>query len=465
MSNLRYRQLPESLYSDQAPQPFTDMTLCDLNESWLEETPHQSAYRCPVYLRDLLNGQLPDQLKPLAMKYDGHQFGHYNPQLGDGRGLLIDEIHGPNQQLFEVHLKGAGMTPYSRGGDGRAVLRSTIREYLGSIAMHGLNIPTTNAIALGASRDWVWREQQEPCATLLRVTPSHIRFGHFEFLYYQRNPEETAQLLDFVMRCHYPELSSTEAWFDKLVNRCARLVAKWQSVGFLHGVMNTDNMSILGETLDYGPYYFLDEYRPRHVANHTDSQGRYRFDRQPSIMRWNLAALAQSLSQVIDAKVLIESVNRFQEYFDEAYRHEMLAKLDLSEEHTGLLERWLELLETHRADYTYSHFLLAQDVTTNFDTLKALFNGDAAFDRWLNDYLKTSSNIDERRTRLRRVNPKFILRHHLLNEVIAKAESGDFSDIAKYRRIFANPFQDHIEEGTMSIPPLKPVPVSLSCSS
>jgi uncharacterized protein YdiU (UPF0061 family) len=249
------------------------------------------------------------------MTYSGHQFGQYNPQLGDGRGLLLGEVINRKGERWDVHLKGAGRTPYSRFGDGRAVLRSSIREYLCSEAIHALGIPTTRALCIIGSKEPVQRETRETAATLVRIADSHIRFGHFEWIFHNK-PTHLKDFADYVINRHYPDCATADkpyaALLNAIVNRTATLMAQWQLVGFAHGVMNTDNFSITGCTFDYGPYGFLDVYKPSFVCNHSDNTGRYAWNQQPSIGLWNLNALAYALSPLIDKEDIMSALQRYE---------------------------------------------------------------------------------------------------------------------------------------------------------
>jgi uncharacterized protein YdiU (UPF0061 family) len=297
--------LPTSFYSRLAPTPFTHPPyLISFNSSVAELIgllPDQA--QRPEFLAYLTGAKPWSGTDPLAMLYAGHQFGHYVSQLGDGRAILLGEVRNAQGAKWDLQLKGCGITPYSRQGDGRAVLRSTIREYLCSEAMHGLGIPTTRALCIIGSEEEVYREEIESGAMLLRVAPSHVRFGSFEVFYYRKQYDEIRTLADYVIAQHYPGLAGHpqkyEEWLRQIVLRTARLIAQWQSVGFAHGVMNTDNMSILGLTLDYGPYGFLDQYDPGFICNHSDHHGRYAFEQQPEIALWNLTCQAQALTPLM----------------------------------------------------------------------------------------------------------------------------------------------------------------------
>ena len=261
--------------------------------------------------------------EPRAMVYSGHQFGGYTPQLGDGRGLLLGEVYNSAGEHWDLHLKGAGQTPFSRMGDGRAVLRSSIREFLASEALHALNIPSSRAACVIGSDTPVWREKQERAAMVLRLAPSHVRFGHFEYFYYTKRPEQQKQLGEHVLAMHFPEcLEQPEpylAMFREIVERNAALIAKWQAYGFCHGVMNTDNMSILGITFDFGPFAFLDDFDAHFICNHSDDQGRYSFSNQVPVGQWNLSALAQALTPFISVEALRETLGLYLPLFQAHY--------------------------------------------------------------------------------------------------------------------------------------------------
>ncbi|MEW6613804.1 MAG: protein adenylyltransferase SelO family protein, partial [Pseudomonadota bacterium] len=283
-----FARLPEPFYSRVMPTPVPAPELLSYNETaaaLLDLDPREA--QRPEFVEYFSGNRPLPGSEPLAALYAGHQFGHYVPQLGDGRAILLGEVRNRAGERWELQLKGAGRTPYSRGGDGRAVLRSTIREYLCSEAMHGLGIPSTRALCIVGSELEVYRESVERGAVLLRLAPSHVRFGSFEVFFYRDQHAELKLLADYVIERHYPELADGDdryvRFFQEVVLRTARLLAQWQAVGFAHGVMNTDNMSILGLTLDYGPFGFLDRYDPGFICNHSDHAGRYAFDRQPQI--------------------------------------------------------------------------------------------------------------------------------------------------------------------------------------
>ncbi len=312
-----YLRFPASFYQRVEPTPLHNPYLISFNPEVARLLDLDPCTVNPSQLADYFSGnRMLVGSEPLAMKYTGHQFGMYNPDLGDGRGLLLGEVVNQKGERWDLHLKGAGKTAFSRFGDGRAVLRSSIREYLISEAMQGLRIPTTRALCLVGSEERAMREgMMEPCATVLRVTQCHIRFGHFEYLYYTRQHEALKELADYALARFFPELLETDqpylAMFTAVVQRSARLVAKWQAYGFVHAVLNTDNMSLIGETFDYGPYSFMDAYQPDLISNQNDHQGRYAFAQQPGIIHWNLSCLAQALVPLIDRDALIEVLNTY----------------------------------------------------------------------------------------------------------------------------------------------------------
>lgn len=424
---------------------------------------------------------------PLAMLYAGHQFGHFVPQLGDGRAILLGGVVNPYGDTWEWQLKGAGLTAYSRGGDGRAVLRSTVREYLCSEAMHGLGIATTRALCMTASDEEVYREQIETGAMVLRMAPSHIRFGSFEVFYYRNQHEEIKQLADFVIQHHYPEHQESATPYlnllESVVLRTAKLMAQWQLVGFAHGVMNTDNMSILGLTLDYGPFGFLDEYNPDYICNHSDHQGRYAFDKQPSIGLWNLTCLAQTFLPIInvdDGEAAAESAQAILAKYEPAliaeYARGMRNKLGLMEAKDGdqaLSADLLALMHKNSADYTNVFRALSrlQIASPESDSrIRDQFLDRDAFDAWVCRYrerLQQENSHDAVRHKLMLANnPKFILRNYLAQQAIEKAEKRDYSEVDNLLHVLLSPFDEHPEFEHYAIdPPSWSKEISISCSS
>jgi len=413
----------------------------------------------------VFSGHAPlDGFAPLAMVYSGHQFGVWAGQLGDGRALLIGQVRNQAGELWDIQLKGAGKTPYSRFGDGRAVMRSTIREYLGSEAIAALGIPTTRALAIVATNEQVHRESAEPGAVLTRLARSHVRFGHFEHFFHRGQKDEVRQLADYVIDEYFPEFAGDyTGWFGEVVKRTAEMIAHWQAVGFAHGVMNTDNMSILGLTIDYGPYGFLDAYDPQFVCNHSDDQGRYSFINQPMIAHWNLRALALALSELVPTDQLLQKLASYEQIFGAKYRTLMRAKLGLVREEEGddkLIGDLLALMATARADYTLSFRHLAGEDAVWL----ALFG---AFDQqaraWLSRYRTRTDGEDL--SGLNGINPRTVLRNWVAETAIRAVE--DNNDIATLDRIFRAlqaPFEEH-DGGLAAPPPPEMCHLEVSCSS
>jgi len=420
-------------------------------------------------------------MRPLASVYSGHQFGVWAGQLGDGRALWLGEIEGPHGPR-EVQLKGSGLTPYSRMGDGRAVLRSSIREFLCSEAMHALGIPTTRALAVVASPLPVRRETIESAAICVRVAPSFIRFGHFEhFTHTAQDIEALRRLADFVIDRHLPECRDAAnpvvALLETATRRTAALMAQWQAVGFCHGVMNTDNMSILGLTIDYGPFGFLDAFDPGHICNHSDHQGRYAYARQPNVAFWNLHALAQALLPLIDdVEQAQEALEPYRTEFPRALEARMRAKLGLATERDGdreLVDALLQRMAADRTDFTIAFRRLAGFGTADGADNKAvrdLFLDREAFDAWASQYrqrlIAEGSDDTARAAAMNRVNPKFVLRNHLAQQAIHRSQQGDDGEVRRLLAILERPFDEQPEhEAYADFPPDWAQHIEVSCSS
>jgi serine/tyrosine/threonine adenylyltransferase len=438
----------------------------------------ESAWLESQELLQALSGNLPlAGTQPLASVYSGHQFGVWAGQLGDGRALLL----GQTDSGFEVQLKGAGLTPYSRMGDGRAVLRSSIREFLCSEAMHALGIPTTRALCITGSDAPVRREEIETAAVVTRVAPSFIRFGHFEHFSYSGQHEQLRQLADFVIDQFYPACRGTEkfagnpyaALLEAVSERTATLAAQWQAVGFCHGVMNTDNMSILGLTIDYGPFQFLDAYDPGHICNHSDTQGRYAYNRQPNIAYWNLFCLGQALLPLIgDQELALAALESYKSVFPAEFEGRMRAKLGLSRSESAdraLIEGILKLLAQGRVDYTIfwrrlSHF--AADGQAG--PVRDLFLERVGIDAWLLQYSErlTIEPVGLAADLMLKTNPKFVLRNHLGEQAIKLAKLKDFSGVNDLLAVLEKPFDEHPAfEAYAGFPPEWASSIEISCSS
>ncbi len=425
------------------------------------------------------NAVLPG-MEPVAAIYAGHQFGTFVSQLGDGRAILLGEVRNERGEAWELQLKGAGMTAFSRFADGRAVLRSTIREYLCSEAMHALGIPTTRALAMTGSDEAVYRETIETAAVLVRMAPTFVRFGSFELFASRRQTDEIKILADYVIERQFPGAGNGAdryvRFFAQAVSRTADLMAAWQSVGFAHGVMNTDNFSISGLTLDYGPYGFMEAYEPGFICNHTDAGGRYAFDQQPTIGLWNCYALANSLTSLIAKEELEAGLATYEQTYRESYLARMRAKLGFAETQPGdadLLLDLLRLLEAARADYTNFFRALAKlDLTGEpaDDAAAVMFADRDAWYGWQLRYrqrLATDSQPEQRRRAAKlAVNPKYILRNYLAQTAIERAQAGDFSEIDRLHSVLRRPFDEHPDHaGFAAAPPDWARGISVSCSS
>jgi uncharacterized protein YdiU (UPF0061 family) len=423
----------------------------------------------------LAGNQAPPGVPTIATVYSGHQFGVWAGQLGDGRALLLGELAGQ-----EVQLKGAGQTPYSRMGDGRAVLRSSIREYLCSEAMFGLGIPTTRALALIASPETVWRETPETAAVVTRVAPTFLRFGHFEHFFYRNQHVELRQLADYAIDRYFPACRGSanpyQAMLDTVIDHTASLIARWQAVGFCHGVMNSDNMSLLGLTLDYGPFGFLDGFDASHICNHSDHSGRYSYGNQPEIGLWNLHCLAQALLPLLDRDEAVAALKRYQPAFEAALTDRFAAKLGLQTQAPDdwtLLTRLFDMMQAGRTDWTIFWRTLG-----DFDSapgapnaaLRNLFADRDAFEVWADSYrnrLQRERSCDEeRRVRMHATNPLYVLRNHLAEIAILRAREGDFDELARLHRALANPFVASAGcDDLAATPPDWATTLSVSCSS
>jgi len=481
-----FSRLGERFFSRLLPTPLEEAHLISFNEdaAQLLDLNPREAQRTEFV--DYLGGNrlLPGSA-PLAMLYAGHQFGHYVPQLGDGRAILLGEVQNRNQQRWEVQLKGAGITPYSRRGDGRAVLRSSIREYLCSEAMHGLGIPTTRALCLIGSNEEVYREEIEPGAMLVRLAQSHVRFGSFEVFYYRQQNDALLELADYLIDHHYPQLRDESnpylALYATVVERTAQLVSRWQEVGFAHGVMNTDNMSMLGLTLDYGPFGFLDHYDPAFICNHTDVAGRYAYDQQPAIAKWNLGRLGQAMLPLFDsdlptgAAMANEVLNRYDEIFNRTYGEGMRRKLGLLNADDGdheLVATLLRMLQQQHVDYTLFFRALADiDSDSGYRCLQRLVDEQSALSAWSEMYRQRLSgegrDVAERKASMRSTNPKYVLRNHLAQRAIERAQyHQDYSEIDTLLALLRNPFDEQPEMERYAAPPAPDaLPVVVSCSS
>ena len=444
--------------------------LLGLNETWLASPTGLNAF----------TGNVPIAgSRPLASVYSGHQFGHWAGQLGDGRAILLGEVdtaHGPQ----EIQLKGAGLTPYSRMGDGRAVLRSSIREFLCSEAMHALGIATSRALCVTGSPAPVRREEIETAAVVTRVAPSFIRFGHFEHFSHSGQHDQLRILADFVIDNFYPACREAPgnpyaALLESVSARTAEMVVQWQAVGFCHGVMNTDNMSILGLTIDYGPFQFLDAFNPGHICNHSDTGGRYAYNRQPNIAYWNLFALGQALLPLMDEQQqALDALEPYKALMPSALQRRMNAKLGLGSVQAGdaeLTEALMKLMAADAVDFTIFWRRLSRALSVGLEPVRDLFLQRDAFDVWAGQWqerLKAQPGFDTTATQAQmlRTNPHVVLRNHLGEVAIQHAQRGDFSEVARLQYALEHPFEETEGHGDLAgFPPDWASQIEISCSS
>lgn len=448
-----YAQLPEELYERVRPTPVSEPALVCLNRPLatslgLDPDHLESADGVAV----LAGNASARGSVPIAMAYAGHQFGNWVPQLGDGRAILIGECLDENGVRHEIQLKGAGRTRWSRGGDGRCWLGPALREYVLSEAMHALGVPTTRALALLQTGDLVLRESPLPGAIVVRVARSHVRVGTFQYFTARGDVDSLRALMQHAISNHFPAITDTDnpalAFLDEVVARQAQLVSQWMSLGFIHGVMNTDNCSIVGETIDYGPAAFIDEFSSNKVFSSIDVQGRYAWGKQPQMAHWNLGNLAQCLLPLIDADMDIaiplaqKSVDAFEERFKTAWAQRLSAKLGLPNAiGADLGSRYLGLLQEARADFTQGFTALA-----SHDSARALFTEDAvAFDRWWqerSDALQNNDVTDEQADECMALNnPVRIPRNHQVEAAISAAVSGEFAPLHELMAALAMPYE------------------------
>jgi uncharacterized protein YdiU (UPF0061 family) len=466
-----YARLPSRFYAQQTPAAVAAPALIKLNQALAADLGlDQDRLSSPDGLAVLAGNVVPEGSEPLAMAYAGHQFGGFVPQLGDGRAILLGEILDPNGERFDIQLKGSGRTPFSRAGDGRAWLGPVLREYIVSEAMHALGIPTTRALAAVATGESVHRETALPGAVLTRVARSHVRIGTFEYFSARGDIDALRQLADYVIARHYPETRDAErpclALLDAVIDRQARLIAQWLGVGFIHGVMNTDNMSVAGETIDYGPCAFMDAYHPGTVYSSIDHGGRYAYGNQPRIAQWNLSRLAQSLLPLIDenqsraVEQAQAAIDAFPERFEQAYLERFRAKLGLAEAHpedADLIDDLLQAMAGTSADFTNSFRALCDAAEGAEEGVRTELGNSAAVEEWLNRWRDrlTREALEPaiRAAQMRSANPAVIPRNHRVEMVLDAAVRGDMDPLEDMLRVLARPWGDRPESLAFRRPP------------
>jgi uncharacterized protein YdiU (UPF0061 family) len=468
-----YAMLPERFFSRVAPTRLTAPRLIKINQPLAEELQLDLSGCNAEALAQLFSGnRLPPGASPIAMAYAGHQFGHFVPQLGDGRAILLGEMTDRHGMHRDIQLKGCGRTPYSRSGDGRAALGPVLREYLVSEAMHALGIPTTRSLAAVTTGETVMRERAIPGAIVTRVAASHVRVGTFEYFAARGDVDAIRLLADYVIERHYPQLAAEQERYLRLlqevVARQAGLIAKWMQVGFIHGVMNTDNMAVSGETIDFGPCAFMDAFDPATVFSSIDSRGRYAYENQPNAAAWNLARFAETLLPLLAASpedaiaAATKVLEGFAAQFAAFWLAGMRLKLGLSRNEDGdraLAEDLLRTMHEHHTDFTNTFRALCDAAASRDDAqVVALFGNAADFNawsvRWRARLARESSEPGELARRMRGVNPQFIPRNHRLEQlIVAAVERADFGPFEEFLQVLLLPFEAQAAFADYANPP------------
>ena len=460
-----YCELPEDIfYKKVSPSPLINPCWVDINHALANEVNGPIDSTDQKILRAFSGSESLPEWSPVAQVYSGHQFGQWAGQLGDGRGLYLGVSGG-----YEWHLKGSGRTPYSRSGDGRSVLRSAIREYLGSEYIHALGIPTTRALALVTSDTPVQRETLERGATLMRLAKSHLRIGHLEHFYHRNDHEHLRGMIEFAINQLDPDLidlpDRVEQAFQRYIERSAQLMGHWMAVGFVHGVMNTDNTALSGETLDYGPYGFLTSYRDDYVINHTDHAGRYAYGQQPRVMHWNMSCLAETLTPFVRVDRLRASLDRFPDLYQTAYRTQMANRLALESDNDklpGIIQAVTNICETPGVYYPeIFNYLLREDWMGLSQGLRGLDAYEQLLSQWSPEVSKDL--VPDARA----VSPSWMLSHWLLDRVIRAAEGDDFTAVKSLRESLERGISEECQSAKDlgGSPPADDSAYHLSCSS
>ena len=473
-----YARLPDSLYVRLNPVPVPSPRMVLFNHSLAQDLGLDAEQLKKNLGTAVFSGNLiPEGAEPLAMSYAGHQFGHFTV-LGDGRAILLGEQITPEGKRFDIQLKGSGQTPFSRRGDGRAALGPMLREYIISEAMHALGIPTTRGLAAVTTGGEVQRQTVLPGAILTRVASSHIRVGTFEYAAAHGDTSEIRTLADYTIWRHYPELKSSDNPYllllDTVIENQALLVAGWQNIGFIHGVMNTDNMALSGETIDYGPCAFMDVYNPAAVFSSIDHQGRYAYSNQPRICQWNLARFAETLLPLIHEKqekaitLATQSLESFPRIFQDFWLAGMREKLGLfntEENDLRLATDLLDLMHKNGADFTNTFRKLSSDILPE-DQLFQSQNFLEWHDSWQNRLSRQPQSVDESRLLMNRRNPAVIPRNHLVEDALENAEAhGDYSVTSRLIRVLSRPYEHLPEYGEYRLPDPSGRPYQTFCGT
>jgi uncharacterized protein YdiU (UPF0061 family) len=465
-----YARLPSRFFANVAPTRVRGPRAIKVNHALAAEL----GIDVGEHAAEVLSGnRVPDGASPIALAYAGHQFGHFVPQLGDGRAILLGEIVGKDGKRRDIQLKGSGRTPFSRGGDGRAALGPVLREYVVSEAMAALGVPTTRALAAVATGESVFRDEALPGAVLTRVAASHLRVGTFQYFAARQDDEALSTLASYALERHYPEARGSDndaiALLDRVIDAQASLVARWLGIGFIHGVMNTDNTSISGETIDFGPCAFLDEFDPDKVFSSIDARGRYAFSNQPAIAHWNMVRLAEAMLPLFSkdneraVRIAEEHLERYPQVFSAAYARVVRGKLGLAREESEDVALWHELLERlaeSAVDHTifFRRLCSSAESSSNDEVVAEMFTEPAAFHTWAARWRKRLSSEDvspeERARAMRRQNPAFIPRNHRIEEMIeAAVQRDDFAPFETLVRVLERPYEEQPEHAHLAEAP------------
>ncbi len=471
-----YTALPERFYARQKPTPVQAPELIRINRALATQLGISADWlTSPEGLQVLAGNEIAPGSMPIATAYAGHQFGNWNPRLGDGRAVLLGEVVGVDGQRYDMQLKGAGRTPFARGGDGRAPLGPVLREYIVSEAMAALEVPTSRSLAAVTTGEQVMRDRPQPGGILTRICSSHIRIGTFQYFAGMDDIEAVQTLADYVINRHYPEAGESErpyvALMQAVIGRQATLIAQWQQLGFIHGVMNTDNMLISGETIDYGPCAFMDAYHPETVFSSIDRGGRYAYINQPGIGQWNLAWLARALLPLLDkdedlaVQAAQQAIDDYVGLYQTTYYDLMARKLGMvasDESNTALIEELLELMKESGTDYTLTFRRLSElagpQGPIEGDSVADIFDLPASFapwqEKWQRALEQQPASPAERQKQMLALNPAYIARNHLVEEVIRAAEDeGDLQPFHALIDRLASPFDYHAQDARYAMPP------------
>ena len=461
------------LYEPWRANVVADPRLLAFNEELADELGLDSTFlRSPEGVAVLVGNVVPEGAEPIAQAYSGHQFGGFSPRLGDGRALLLGELIDVHGRRRDIHLKGSGRTPFARGGDGKAAIGPMLREFIMGEAMHALGVPTTRALSVVATGESIARESLLPGAVLTRVASSHLRVGTFQYAATMHDRDLLKRLSDYGITRHYPEVAEASnpylAFYERVVDTQAALIARWMNIGFIHGVMNTDNMTISGETIDYGPCAFMDAFNPETVFSSIDHQGRYAYGNQPMIGQWNLARLAEAIVPLFDddtdqaVKVATEVLVSFNERFHGYWLAGMRAKLGFDGAHEGdveIVNDLLALLHTERVDFTSFFRALSSSLRGDSSRLDALFPNRMGLLTWMPRWrARVSGSVTAVAESMDAVNPVYVPRNHLVEEALAAATQGDLSVMSTLLDVLADPFTERFGDDARMTRYAEPAP-------